>query len=82
MLIAIGYRQKVGAEDELLALPPERLVQFGGVDTMQPDQLLRHDHGVAVDDLRGAGQAIRLPNRRGAWCPCARRIPIFVMTTF
>jgi hypothetical protein len=45
---------------------------------MQPDQLFR----VAVDDLRGAGQAIRLPNRRGAWCPCARRIPIFVMTTF
>jgi hypothetical protein len=62
--------------------PPERLVQFGGVDAMQPDQLIGDHGGVAVDDLGGAGQAIRLPNRCGAWCPCARRIPIFVMTTF
>ena len=39
------------ASHQLLAPPPERLVQFGGVDAVQPDQLLGHHDGVAVDDL-------------------------------
>ena len=57
------------AADELLALPPVRLVQFGGSNAMQPDQLLRH-YGVAVDDLRGAGRKtvrrlnVRMATRR------------------
>ena len=58
------------AADELLALPPVRLVQFGGSNAMQPDQLLRHYDGVAVDDLRGAGRKtvrrlnVRMATRR------------------
>jgi hypothetical protein len=38
-----------------LAPPPERLVQFGGVDAVQPDQLIGDDDGVAVDDFSGSG---------------------------
>jgi hypothetical protein len=30
---------------------PERLVQFGSVDAVEPDQLPGRDDGVAVDDL-------------------------------
>jgi hypothetical protein len=39
-----------------LALPPERLVQFGGVDAVQPDHLPGDDDRVAVDDLGRAGK--------------------------
>ena len=42
---------------------------------MQPDQLIGDHDGVAVDDLGGAGQAIRLPNRCGAWCPLRAPYP-------
>ena len=45
-----------------LAPPPERLVQLGGVDAVQPDQLPGHDNGVAVlrrDDLeRGRAELV------------------------
>ena len=37
----------------LLAAPPERLVQLGRVDAMQPDHLPVDDDDVAVDDLGG-----------------------------
>jgi hypothetical protein len=37
---------------------PERLVQFGAVDAVQPDQLVGDDDSVAVDDFGGAGEAI------------------------
>jgi hypothetical protein len=47
-----------------LALPPERLVQFGGVDAVQPHELPGHDDGVAVDDLGGAGQQNGTPAER------------------
>jgi hypothetical protein len=40
---------------------PERLIQFGGVNAVQPDQLVGNDDGVAVDDLGGAGKAIGTP---------------------
>ncbi len=56
--------QRHRAARYLLAPPPERLVQFGGVDAVQPDQLIGHDDGVAVDDLGGAGEAIGTPAER------------------
>ena len=53
--------QRHRALSYVLAPPPERLVQFGGVDAVQPDQLPGHNDGIAVDDLGGAGQAIHTP---------------------
>jgi hypothetical protein len=53
--------QRHRAARYVLAPPPERLVQFGGVNTMQPDQLLGDDDGAAVDDLGGTGEAIGRP---------------------
>jgi hypothetical protein len=49
------------AAHELLALPPDRLVQFG-VDAMQPDQLIGCDDRVADDDLSGTGEAVGTPD--------------------
>jgi hypothetical protein len=46
-------RQRHRAAHDLVAPPPERLVQFRGVDAVQPDQLSGHDDGVAVDNLGG-----------------------------
>jgi hypothetical protein len=47
-----------------LTPPPERLVQFGGINTMQPDELVGDDDGIAVDDLGGAGEAVGAPAER------------------
>ena len=44
--------QRHRAAHQLLAPPPERLVQFGGVDAVQ----LPGDDGVAIDNLGGAGE--------------------------
>jgi hypothetical protein len=44
--------------------PLERLVQFRGVDAVQPDQLVEHDDRVAVDDLGGAGERFGTPAER------------------
>jgi hypothetical protein len=44
--------------------PPERLVQCGGVDAVQPDQLLGNDDRVAVEDLGGAGEGLGTPAER------------------
>jgi hypothetical protein len=49
---------------EFLALPPERLVQFGSIDAVQSDKLPGDDYGVAVDDLGGAGQRNGTPAER------------------
>ena len=50
----------------LIAPPPERLVQFGGIDAVQPQGLIGHDDSVAVDDLGGAGQAFTPSARASA----------------
>jgi hypothetical protein len=41
-----------------------RLVQFGGVDAVEPDHLPGNHDGVAVDDLGGAGQRNGAPAER------------------
>lgn len=46
---------------ELLAPPPECLVQFGCVDAMQPHPLPGDDDRVAIDDPGGAGEALGTP---------------------
>jgi hypothetical protein len=56
--------QRHRAARYVLAPPPERLIQFGGIDAVQPDQLIGNDDGVAVDDLGGAGEAICAPAER------------------
>ena len=74
--------QRHRAAPHLLAPPLERLVQFGGVDAVQPDQLPGDDYGVAVDDLSGAGEALCTPpgrensneTRRETSEPCADRV--------
>jgi hypothetical protein len=48
----------------LLAPPPEALVHFGGVDAVEPDQLIGDHNSVAVDDLGGADEAIGTPAER------------------
>jgi hypothetical protein len=40
-----------GTARHLLTPPLECLVEPWGVETVQPDQLIGHDDGVAVDDL-------------------------------
>jgi hypothetical protein len=42
----------------LLAPSRARLAQFGGLNTMQPDELIGDDNGVAVDDLGRSSDAI------------------------
>jgi len=56
--------QRHRAAHDLLTPPPERLVEFGGVDPVQPNHLPGHDDGVAIDDLGGAGEAIGAPAER------------------
>jgi hypothetical protein len=46
-----GQRHRAGRY--LVAPPPERLVQFGGIDAVQPEQLPRHGDGIALDDRGG-----------------------------
>jgi hypothetical protein len=55
-----GYECLEGGQGHCAARrpPPERLVRFGGVDAVQPDELIGHDDRIAVDDLGAAGQAI------------------------
>jgi hypothetical protein len=48
--------QRHRAARDLLASPSERLVQSGGINAMQPDELIGHNDGVAVDGLGGAGE--------------------------
>jgi hypothetical protein len=61
----------------MLAPPPERLVQFGGVDAGQPDQLIGHDDGVAVDDLGGAvKQSLRPCGVKIVTTPVARSLSL------
>jgi hypothetical protein len=48
--------QRHRAARYLLTPPPERLVQLGGVDAVQPDELIGDDDRVAVDDV-GRGRS-------------------------
>jgi hypothetical protein len=47
-----------------LAPPPEGLVQFGGVNPVQPHKLAGNDDRVAVDDPGGAGERMAAPAER------------------
>ena len=58
--------QRHRAAHYLLAPPLERLIQFGGVDAVQPDQLPGDDDGVAVDDLRGTGKGSGTAERQNS----------------
>ena len=57
-------RQRHRAARYLFASPPERLVQFGGVNAVQPDELIGHNDSVAVDNFGAAGQALGTPPER------------------
>ena len=57
-------RQRHRAARYLFASPPERLVQLGGVNAVQPDELIGHDDSVAVDNFGAAGQAVGTPPER------------------
>jgi hypothetical protein len=71
----------------LLAPPQERLVKFGRVDAVQPDQLPGNNDGVAVDDLGGAGERVGSPtepencsetSRKAYQHPCGSLLPDLV----
>jgi hypothetical protein len=56
--------QRHRAARHLLTPPRERLIEFGRVDTVQPDQLPGDDDGVAGEDLGGAGEALGASTER------------------